>query len=204
MLNKRLMLALYKIISAVSNKKLVAWDFPPTILKKVFFALKKFLAEKNIPITQPEGLKGEYADWPHFSIAFIPKNASKEDLNKIKLAGPIYAITLKTGKVKIVPGGVDPSVCFIIWELHPSDPLKIKKFKTFIYELINAEMPKQDYAPHVSIAVADVKYLDQLQDMADDINNFFKQNRFATSYVPEQLHIWENFKIVDIESLDFK
>ena len=204
MVNKRLILALYKLIAAMSNKKLVAWDFPPHVFKKVFFGLKKFLAEKDIPVTQPEGLKGEYADWPHFSMAFISKDTSEENLNKIKLAGPIYSNSLKTGKVKVVPGGVDPSVCFIIWELLPSDPLKIKKFKTFIYELTNTEMPKQDYAPHVSIAVADVKYLDRLRELIDDINNFFKQNRFATSYTPEQLHIWENFKIVDIESLKFK
>lgn len=202
MINKYLISILYKLTSAVSSEKLIAWDFPADIFKKVYFTLEKYLATQDIPITQPEGLKGEYADWPHFSIAFIPQATSEEKIEKIKLAGPLFSSSLKAKELVLFKGRKDPSVCFLVLKLESGNPSKLEKFRSFIFDLVGIEEWDKDFVPHASIAVADIKYLEKLKELLPELQNRIR--RYAVAYTPEQLQIWENFRIVDIDSLKFK
>ena len=201
MINKTLIRVLYKIVSEKSNEKLIAWDFPPDTFKKAYFALKKYLGDKGIPIMQPQGLEGKFADWPHFSVAFIPLDTSDEKINKIKLAGPLFTSSLKTKDVRIFEGRIAPQT-FIVWALAFSNPEKYKKFVDFIQEITDKPKNDKEYTPHVSLAVCDAKYTQQLKELAPELEKLLK--RFSNTYMPTQLQVWEDFRIIDIESLEFK
>lgn len=201
MKKKILITALYKIYCAKSDLMLIAWDFPPQNFKKAYFALKKYLESKGIPVSQPEGLQGEFADWPHFSVAFIPNDTDKDKIEKIKLAGPLYAASLSTTEVKIFKG-MDQT--YIVWKLKPSRPSALQKFRDFIFDLAGAPKTpsKYPYSPHASLAACEHKYTEALMELEPELQKLLKP--YATTYTPEQLQIWENFRIIDIESLKFK
>jgi len=189
MIKKSIILALYRILA--NGGKLIAWNFPPRNYKKAFIALKSFLKENNVPIDKTA------SDWPHFSVAYIPP-PNEEQVKKIKLDSPSFSSRIRTKHLSIFEGRKTPYT-YIVWELEVSNAKKFKEYVEFIDELMGTKNADSGHTPHVSLAVCDKKYTEQLKEMEPALNDLIKP--FSVVYLPEHLQFWGDFRIEDIENL---
>jgi hypothetical protein len=180
-------------ILGTEAKHVVAWDFPARNYKKAFFTIRDFLAKHNIQI------KPTIADWPHFSIAYIPP-PDKEQQEKIKLAGPLFSTRIRTDELVILKGDSTPYI-YLCWHLAVESETKVKKLIDFLNELTDTTQ-KFEFNPHVSIAVSDPKNYDTIEKLLPQLEEIIKP--YHTSYLPEQLHLWDKMTIYDIESMKLK
>jgi len=176
-----------------SSSQLVAWDFPPRNYKKAYLSIKEFLHKKGIEV------KPTVADWPHFSIAYIPP-PDADQKHKIKLAGPLCSTKVKTDDIIVLKGSSTP-YAYICWHLKVENESKVLKFIKFIDELMDTTQ-KFSFKPHVSLAIVDADKYDELEKLLPDLQKIVKP--FSVSYSPEQIQIWDKMTIYEIDTMEFK
>lgn len=191
MKNLSIITALYKIIANV--KEVIAWDFPPRQYKKATESLLSELEKNGIPGEQT------VADWPHFTLAYVPP-MNKEQQQKIKLLAPLYSTRVKTKGLTLLVGEKFPKV-YIGWDLEFDDVKKVKALIEDINEITDTTQ-KFSFKPHVSLVMVDKKYHSDILEIWDKLEDSVKRHK--TAYKPEQLQLWSNMSIYDIEDMELK
>jgi 2'-5' RNA ligase len=186
--------ALCRVLAAGSE--IVAWDYPPRPYKKAVEAILAKLKEYGI-----EG-SPTAAEWPHFTVEFVPP-LDRDDKEKIKMMAPALSTRLRTGDMKILEGKRFP-VDFIVWELEPADREKLIRLRQEIREMTGSKplFSDEDWTPHVSLVTVPQEYREKLNEIKPELYDAAK--KFKTSYEPEQLQLWGDMNIYDIEEMKFK
>jgi hypothetical protein len=186
---RKLIQALYKIIA--SEYTLVSWEFDQRIFKKTYMSIKQILTENDIKSYYPK------SEWPHISIALVQK-PNNEERNKIKLAAPIFKDSYKVIGVEILPGM--ETVDYVTLEIDV--PTKHKEYFQFLIDILGdgrVQKPRSypKFKPHASIITVDKKDTERAKQLLPQIEKAIKP--YLSTYKPENILIWDDFEISEIE-----
>ena len=179
-----------------SGKTLLAWDFPPRTYRVLNHKLEEFLKSKGLHPLDP------HAKWPHISIALIDK-PSEEERNKLMLGGPAVNVSFTMIGLEIFSGNPDPKtpppVDFIVVTMKPNSNAA-DKLRAFITDLVGDRFRPFPgaYKPHASVITIPKTERAEAEALLPEMLKIAK--RSFTRFKPEQIQLWDDFEISEIDT----
>lgn len=188
---KRRVIARYQIVAGTD---VIAWDFPQRLWRKMKADMAAALKKLDV---EPQVLK---ANEPHVSVSYVI-DPTQEEIEKIKLAAPIYQANMKCTGLDVLQGQAQYGVDYLVVKFEVDS--NYMKFMKFIDDLVGVERVKkfQEFKPHCSIACFKKDDAEKVKQGLPELEKAAK--RLMWKIVPETFSVWRDFKKAEQESARF-